>query len=407
MTPPPIPLLQFFNALIAFGGVLSIMLGVSTWSRHQWEPWQIGLATTVVNLCYGGVVAQGGRLADRWGRARAGLLGALVGLTGCLTALLIAHPWAALIAAMLGFTGQALFFPGCAGLFSDAEGAAGGPAPALHRKLSRYNLGWALGNLVCFFAFGLVGDDARVGYALAGSAFLAVFIGLWRWRRLPPQPPAPIGDRAPHAALPRLTLMCRINLSIGCVLGMAMMTQLDHALATGMPEPRAVELTSLVLSCYAGSYILVFVLLGRWTGWILRPWRLWACQGGFLLGAVGLLVCATLHPMPAWLLAGCGTAIGSGYGAAYTGSIYYSLRLPHGAARAAGLHETFLGLGNTAGPLLAGAFLSCVISDLSGLGIFLAVLAVAILVFQAVMIPGAVGLGAVGESPAPQPLRVA
>ena len=34
---------------------------------------------------------------------------------------------------------------------------------------------------------------------------------------------------------------------------------------------------------------------------------------------------------------------GISYGAAYTGSIYYSLRLPHGASRAAGLHATFLG----------------------------------------------------------------
>jgi MFS family permease len=407
VTPPPIFLLQVFNALVAFGGVLCIMIGVATWGGHHWQSWQIGLATTAVNLCYGGLVAQGGRLADRWGRAQAGLAGTLVGLAGCVAALVIDHPAMALVAAMLGFSGQALFFPGAAGLFSDAEGASGRPAPALNRKVSHYNLGWAAGNLACFFAFGLVGSDVRIGYAVAAAAFLAVFAALWRWRRLPPRPPPPVGDRAPHPALPRLTLMSRVNLFLGCVLGMALMTQLQHALAHELPERDAVRITSLVLTCYAASYIAVFVVLGRWTGWILRPWRLWVCQLGFLLGAIGLLVAATIHPAPVALLAGCGACIGSGYGSAYTSSIYYSLRLPHGAARAAGLHETFIGLGNTCGPLFAGAFLSTLVGALPGLGIFVTVLAVAGLAFQAAMIPGAVRLGARGEAALPSPLGAA
>jgi hypothetical protein len=48
--------------------------------------------------------------------------------------------------------------------------------------------------------------------------------------------------------------------------------------------------------------------------------------------------------------------LGLGYGGAYTASLYYSLRLPEGASRAAGLHESCLGVGNTLAPGLAGLF---------------------------------------------------
>ena len=91
--------------------------------------------------------------------------------------------------------------------------------------------------------------------------------------------------------------------------------------------------------------------------------------------------------------------VGSAFGAAYTASIYYSLRLPHGAGRAAALHETFLGLGNTVGPALGGIALWWwsglhLANGLVGLGLFMTVLALIGLGLQVLMIPGAVRLGA-------------
>ncbi|MBA3700909.1 MAG: MFS transporter [Planctomycetes bacterium] len=398
MTPPPLFLLQLCNALISLGSILALMLATVRLTAWEWPAWQIGLVTTLANLCYGGLVFIGGRLADHWGRARSGILGAGIGLGGAVMAIIDASPFGALAAAMCGMAGAAMFFPGSAGLFSDAASAAGGPPPALHRKIRRYNLGWAAGNLASFIGVGLlVGQPHELAYGIAALSFIAVAAALWDWRHLTPRPTAPSGDRSPHPALPHLTIMYRVNLFVACILGMALMTQLPKAFdASGSvgQTMQAARLASAALSGYATCYILMFLLLGQWTGWVLKPQVLWACQAGFLLGSAGLLLLASWGEFPLLAVAACGGLIGSGYGAAYVGSIYYSLRLPEGVGRAAGWHETFIGMGNTMGPLLAGLFMSFVCRGITGLAIFLLIAAVVMSLIQGVMIPGARRLGA-------------
>ena len=293
--------------------------------------------------------------------------------------------------------GAAMFFPGSAGLFSDAASAAGDEPPALHRKVRRYNLGWAAGILVSFVGVGvLISQPREIAYTVAALAFISVGTCLWRWRNLPAAPPAPSGDRSPHPALARLTVMYRVNLFIGCVIGMALMSQLAQAfVASGVDKENAGSLVSAALTGYSTCYILMFLLLGQWTGWILKPTVLLFCQGGFLLGATGLMLLAGWGQYPLALACLCGGLFGSGYGSAYVGSIYYSLRLPHGAGRAAGWHETFIGMGNTMGPLLAGAFLGHVLPGIQGLGAFLLIAAICMLAIQAAMIPAARRLGAI------------
>jgi MFS family permease len=397
VTPPPLFLLQLCNALISVGSILALMLATVRLSTvWDWSAWEIGVVTTVANLCYGGLVFIGGRLADQWGRARSGILGASIGLAGALVALVQDGPVGALAAAMCGMAGAAMFFPGSAGLFSDAASMAGGEPPPLHRKVRRYNLGWAAGNLASFIGVGVLIDQPReLAYGLAALSFIVVGVSLWRWRNLPPRPPAPSGDRSPHAALPRLTVMYRVNLFVGCIIGMALMTQLSKSLVgSGVANDTVAHLTSATLAGYSSCYILMFLLLGQWTGWILKPHVLWLCQSGFLIGAAGLLVLGSLEWFPASVLVLCGGLIGTGYGAAYVGSIYYSLRLPHGAGRAAGWHETFIGLGNTSGPLLAGVFLSYLLPGVTGLGVFLFIAAVAMACIQAAFLPSLRRLGA-------------
>jgi MFS family permease len=396
VTPPPLFLLQLCNALISVGSIMSLMLATNRLTAWEWSAWEIGLVTTLANLCYGGLVFVGGRLADRWGRARSGILGAGIGLAGTIAALLDGGPVGTLAAAMGGMAGAAMFFPGSAGLFSDAVSTVGGQPPALHRKVRRYNLGWAAGNLLAFLGFGLLADQPReFAYGLAASSFIIVGASLWRWRNLPPSPPAPDGDRSPHAALPRLTVMYRVNLFVGCIIGMALMMQLQNGfLIGGMDKAAVAQLASATLVGYSLCYILMFLLLGQWTGWVLKPHVLWLCQGGFMLGSLGLLGLAWWGGFPLLAVAACGGFIGSGYGAAYVGSIYYSLRLPHGVGRAAGWHETFIGMGNTMGPLLAGLFMSFVWSGITGLAFFLLIASVTMFLIQGLMIPGARRLGA-------------
>jgi predicted MFS family arabinose efflux permease len=103
-----------------------------------------------------------------------------------------------------------------------------------------------------------------------------------------------------------------------------------------------------------------------------------------------------IHP---WSLALCGACLGSAFGPCYTASIYYSARLPEGAAHAVAWHETFLGIGNTAGPLLGGFFLDRWLAlgagnGLAGLGVFAVIGVVIVLGLQAAMIPAATRLGA-------------
>jgi MFS family permease len=392
---PPLLALQSFNALVSIGSILALMLGTTWWTKWQWSAFEIGVVTTVANLCYGGLVSLGGRLADRWGRARSGILGSGIGMCGCLVAVFSDSHAATVVAAMAGFIGAALFFPGSAGLFSDAEGAAGGPPPKLHVKIRRYNLGWAIGNVASFIGFGVLESAPRaVGYSVSALAFFLVAMGLWKYRSLPRREAAPAEDRAPHPALTRLTLMYRVNLFIACILGMALITQLQKSLSHGLSVSEATTLASIALTCYSASYMLMFMVLGSWTGWILKPWALWRCQTGYLIGGAGLMVVAySGHFHPLWF-ALCGGLIGSGYGAAYVGSIYYSLRLPDGVGRAAGLHETFIGLGNTMGPLLAGTFMSFMYGGITGLSVFLVITAVLGTLVQCVLIPGAARLGA-------------
>ncbi|MBA3685784.1 MAG: MFS transporter [Planctomycetes bacterium] len=399
MRPPPLALLQWSNLLVGCGSFLTAMVSNGLWTSVGWSFWSIGLAMTIGSLCYAGCVIIGGRLADHWGRARTALLGAAIGALGCALAVAAPGPSVALVATMLAFAGPALFFPGCAGLFSDAEGASGAAPVPLHVKVSKYNLGWSAGNFCGFAGFALLAQaDVRIGFAVAGAAFLAVIALLWHWRSLPPRPPAPAGDRAPHPALPRLTMTARVALLLCCMLSMGMISAISRALA-GTAGDDARGWAGLTLACYSGGYVITFMVFGHWAGWVLRPWRMWTLQIAFLVGALGICALALGAMVTPTLLAACGALIGVGFASCYTTSIYYSLRLPDGVGRAAGLHETFIGVGNTLGPLVSGLALSgwsmwAVGSDLLGLGCYLVAAAVICLGVQAVLIPAAVRLGA-------------
>jgi MFS family permease len=363
------------------------------WTASGWSASANGLALMACSASYALLVGFGGMLAERIGRARVSMLGASIGAVGCAVAWIHPHPLTALVSSMLAFGGPALYFPGCAGLVSDLEHERGATPIPLHRKLSQYNLGWAGGCLLAFFTNGfLSAQSLRLGYAITAIAFAAVALMLAPWRRLPPSPPAAHGDRADHPALGALTLMSRLSLLFAAMLGLSMIAVLERTLTGRVADPR--QCASWTLTAYACGYIAMFTLLGRWGGWVLRPWRLVLVQLGYLV-ASSVLVIAThagiLHP---GMFIAVGALIGIAYGATYTGSIYYSVRIPQGASRAASLHETFLGVGNTLGPILGGLSVDALVSwsggsvvPVTALAVFLVAISVATLVIQLVSIP--------------------
>jgi MFS family permease len=391
MRQPPILLLLVLNIMVAFASYLSLKLGIGAWTAARWSAFEIGLAVTAVGLSYATLVSLGGRLADRYGRARVSSLGACLGTLGCALPLLSGNSLVEAAAAMLAFAGCAFFFPGIAGLFSDSEAVQGKLAHApLHYRISQYNIGWSAGNVIGFItAFLIAPLPLPIGYGICTLFFLIPSFLLFRYYRLPPANVASSGDRSDHPNLERLTLNGRIGLLIACLVGFSLLSQLDKALSEHLTTEIASRRASFVLASYSAGYCSMFVFLGHWSGWIMRPKRLLLLQLGLMIGPLGFVACGiTQHFEVPWLTA-CGLITGWGYGAAYKGSIYYSLRLPHGTSRAAGLHETFLGVGISAGPVLCGIFMYALrgYSHLAALGCIAASFAVVNLIYQVVMMP--------------------
>jgi len=393
MRQPSILLLLALNVMAAFSSYLALKLGIAAWTADGWSTTEIGVAVTLVGFSYAALVSFGGKLADRFGRARVSSCGVLLGAVGCALPLCVQTPLVAAAAAMLSFAGCAFFFPGIAGLFSDSEASHATAKPlSLHLRISQYNIGWSSGNVLGFVTAFLIGSWSNwVGYTLCTVLFVVPFLILLRYIQLPPAQPASVGDRATHPDLERLILNGRIGLLIACLVGFSLCAELDKALSEHLAPSEASRRASFALASYSGGYCLMFILLGQWAGWVLHPRRLLWLQAGLLIGPVGLisLGCAGVITVP-WLTL-FAFITGLGYGAFYNASIYYSLRLPHGASRAAGLHETFLGVGITAGPVLCGVLMLPLrqVSHLAALGIVAAGFAAINLVYQLVMLPKA------------------
>ena len=384
---PRILLLQFLNMLMGGGCYLIAVSSFGVWSAAGWSPVLTGGAMMLANLAYGGLVGVGGRMADGWGRARTAVCGALLAVAGGLLAWLVADPRAAAVGTVVAFAGSALFFPGNVGLFSDARSSAGGEVP-LHVKVSRYNLGWSGGNLAGFvIAWLLSFGHVTAGYLVAVGGFLLAALIQLQWWALPPQPPAASGDRGDHPALPRLIRMGRVGLLLYCLMGMALISLFENTLARTTPPAEAHTTATAALALYAFGYFSTFAVLGWWGGWVMRPWRLFAIACLLPCAAAGFIACGLAHISGALPYALCTLVLGIAFGGVYTASMYYSLRLPHGAARAASLHETYLGAGSTLGPLLCGGFLMLWSDGVTGLGVYLLLGAALVLGWQLSQLP--------------------
>ena len=386
---PAIWKLQLNNSLVGFSQFLFMTLTLTVLSAEKASALWIGTAMTLVNVVYSLLTPFTGRIADRLGRPQT----ALIGLSIAITAGLFAHFFTDGISLTTGllfmFAGCAFFFPSNAGLFSDAADTS--LRGSLHKRVSGYNLGWSSGNLAGFMLFGLLAVVAvKTTFWLLIAALSLCAILLLPYLRLKPRPPAPTADRAFHPALPIFISMGRINLLICCMIGMALFTQLEKSLNLIAPALQARQLTGITLSGYSCGCLLMFTLLGRSSNWILKPWHLTLYQTAYLPGALALLLAASYGWLNFAVFFAAGIFTGLAFGASYTGSLYYSLRTPDNASRASGLHETHIGIGNSLGPAAAGVFLwqwqSAQLNSLAGLGLYMSIIALLALGYQAVMI---------------------
>ncbi len=327
---------------------------VSIWKSAGWEGWMIGTAVAVSNLAYAVFVALGGRAADRWGSRKAGTAGAVFGLGGCVLGTLFPTPATAVAASLIVGAAGALCFPSIARWIAGANDRL-----RMHEKVGRYNLGWAGGELAGFLSFAaLASAPRRTGFGIATILYVLLVAGFALTRRKKARGsvagssvPVPL----PEPMASRFALTGRVGLLLTCALTNGLMAQAEKSIGQALDDVEARRLAGVMLASFATAMIGAFIVASRWTGWILRPRIMLLCQSGLAFGALGLIGTAECPTTAA--VAASGALVGVGFGAAYTSSLYYSLRLPHGTGRAAGIHETFIGVGNTIGPIVCGVML--------------------------------------------------
>jgi hypothetical protein len=343
------------------------------------------------------VVNLGGYLCDKWGRAKSAVTGSCIAATGVFIGLIFDRPESAITAGLLVNAGAGLFYPGNAGLFSDARPAAGVSHIPLYKKVSRYNIGWGSGNLAGFgLGMLLSGFPFRVGWGACVAILLVPAAVLQQYFRLPSHAASTDADRAPHPALPLLRLMGRVTIFFFNLCHWSYIGLLENCFVhDGMLDSLAHRLAVQLLFCYCLGYVCCFLVLERWDGWVLKPWNLLKVQLFFVVGAIALAVSAYQNFVVEWLWAIIAYVMGVGYAGGYSGSLYYSLRLPEAVGRASAVHETYVGCGASVGPALGGAFVSLVGGqNLVSLAIWVTAISAFCCLGEACIIPRATKLGA-------------
>jgi MFS family permease len=182
--------------------------------------------------------------------------------------------------------------------------------------------------------------------------------GLLAWF---PREPAPHVEAAeaeheidPQRAI-RLLRVFRVSLLGSYALHSALTPLLPHLLGEmGLSEKEKTPFASIWMASRLG----MFILLERWHGWHGR-WRTvwWACGlmvAGFVVCAVSPVVAQTSGDVRGLWSMGIGLAfLGAGIGAVYAAALYYAMEAGPAAVESGGKHEGMIGLGYTAGPVLA------------------------------------------------------
>ncbi|MFG0294046.1 MAG: MFS transporter [Phycisphaerales bacterium JB050] len=261
--------------------------------------------------------------------------------------------WAIWVFAGIFITLQGLMWP-----LVEAYLSGGRRGKAMRSITGRFNIVWASAIVLAMWGMaGFMETQPRVILGLLGVAMFAT-AGLLAWF---PREPAPHAEMAeveheidPQRAI-KLLRVFRVSLLGSYALHSALTPLLPHLLGEmGLSEGEKTPFASIWMASRLG----MFVLLERWHGWHGR-WRTacWAC--GLMLA--GFVVCA-LAPVAAdlsnnfngllWM--GIGLAfLGAGIGAVYAAALYYAMEAGPAAVESGGKHEGMIGLGYTAGPVMA------------------------------------------------------
>ena len=261
--------------------------------------------------------------------------------------------WAIWVFAGVFITLQGLMWP-----LVEAYLSGGRKGRAMRSITGRFNIVWA--SAIVFAMWGMAGfmeDRPRVILGLLGVAMFAT-AGLLAWF---PREPAPHVDGAldeheidPKQAI-KLLRVFRVSLLCSYALHSALTPLLPHLLGEmGLEKGERTPFASIWMASRMG----MFILMERWHGWHGR-WRTvwWACGlmlAGFAVCSVSPVIAGQSGDARGLWAMGIGLGfLGAGIGAVYAAALYYAMEAGPAAVESGGKHEGMIGLGYTAGPVMA------------------------------------------------------
>ncbi|MCR9215595.1 MAG: MFS transporter [bacterium] len=313
----------------------------------------LGLVYAISALVAGPVVT---RLIDaRPGLSRRAVLALVCTGMGAAAMIPASTPdvWAIWVFAGVFITLQGLMWP-----LVEAYLSGGRRGRAMRSITGRFNIVWASAIVVAMWGMAVfMENQPRLILGLLGVAMFATAV-LLAWF---PREPAPHveEDASEHEIDPdraiRLLRVFRVSLLCSYALHAALTPLLPHLLEDmGLSEKQKTPFASIWMASRLG----MFILMERWHGWHGR-WRTfwWACGlmlAGFAVCSVSPVIASQSGDGPGLWAMGAGLCLlGAGIGAVYAAALYYAMEAGPAAVESGGKHEGMIGLGYTAGPVMA------------------------------------------------------
>jgi len=339
---------SFVVDAVAYG--FKILVPVVAQEHFDAGPVMLGLLGTASMLVYAAVCLLSGRLSDRFGSRALYLGGLAVVLAVALPLALVASSLAILFVASALFDGGlGLFWPPL-----ERELSFTSPREHLARTVGTFNCTWAAG--ICLGGIGGASFYARLGY----TSGIALFAGLIAASlvilaaRLARAPPSSSVAREELESESRDARRVAFFLRLGWVANFAAYFAMQ-GIAYLFPHLRAqigfsIEKMGVFLLAITLPRFLAFVALRRLSSWHFS--LAWIVVVQSLAGSALVVLSLLTHAEWAFLL--LLPALGAFGGLSYSASFYYGLRVPSREGTNSGVHELFLSLGATAGPLACG-----------------------------------------------------
>jgi MFS family permease len=348
--------LYLIEAMVTVGGTL-MSVGIFFYMKFRfgWGMPQNFMLAAAQGLVYVPAALLAGRVTGLFGQRRAliGIYTVLAALTvvACTTAASgRAGSAGMVVAALLSYT----FLIGLTWPVLESLVATGGPATAMARRVSLYNVIWPAGGAAAIAIEGTILQHWIAGlFLIPGILHVCSVIALLLWREPPEAATAP----AHVEPEPELLRKRKLALWLSRTALPATYTVI-YGLMPMMPSLPAMKnlptsLQTVVGAVWLMTRWLAFLILALGSWWHTRPRVLLWAAVTMLVAFFGMTLRPTAGASPttdlvsliAWQ-----ALLGLAIGMIYAGSLYFGMVLSKGSTEHGGYHEALIGLGWVLGP---------------------------------------------------------